>query len=130
MYVIDLIEEDRSDLSSRADALGTFQVDPLASHRATNPTKKKNKKVSSARDWLGYGPYTVSISKAPFCTCNDFVKSRTVKICKHIIWVYVAILGVDTSSNTLQQAALTVQEVHNIFDNAPLPPPLSPSPPT
>ena len=41
-----------------------------------------------------------------------------------------AILGVDTSSNTLQQAALTAQEVCNIFDNAPLPPPLSPSPPT
>ena len=39
-------------------------------------------------------------------------------------------LGVDTSSNTLQQAALTTQEVHNIFDNAPLSPPLSPSPPT
>ena len=67
---------------------------------------------------------------ATSCTCNDFVKSRTVKICKHIIWVYVVILGVDTNSNTLQQAALTAQEVRNIFDNAPLPPPLSPSPPT
>ena len=84
--------------------------------------------VSSARDCLG--PYTVSISKAPSCTCDDFVKSRTVTICKHITWVYVAVLGVDTSSNTLQQAALTTQEVRNIFDNAPLSPPLSPSPPT
>ena len=212
MYAKDLIEEDPSDLSSRADALGTFQVDPLASHRATKSTKKKNKsvnlhendksltstseedeqitepecrinittkspassakrgaryrsksrqfnntlkwatqtdrhrikllniveegrlvrkyQVSSTRDWLGYGPYTVPISKAPSCTCDDFVKSRTVKICNHIIWVYVAILGVDTSSNTLQQAALIVQEVRNIFDNAPLPQPLSPSLPT
>ena len=46
MYAKDLIEEDPSDLSSRADALGTFQVDPLASHRATKPTKKKNKSVN------------------------------------------------------------------------------------
>ncbi len=36
-YAKDLIEEDPSDLTSRADALGTFQVDPLSSHRATKP---------------------------------------------------------------------------------------------
>jgi hypothetical protein len=86
--------------------------------------------VSSARDWLGYGPYTVSISKAPTCRCNDFVKSRTVKICKHIIWTYVVVLGVDIDANTLQQAALTEQEVQNIFDKAPPPPLLSQSPVT
>ena len=74
------------------------------------------------------GPYTVSISKAAYCPCNDYVKSRTVKICKHIIWVYVAILGVDTRSNTLQQAALNTQKVHYNLDNVPLLPPLSPSP--
>ena len=41
MYAKDLIEEDPSDLSSRAD-----EVDPLASHRATKPTKRKNKSVN------------------------------------------------------------------------------------
>ena len=38
--------------------------------------------VSSARDWLGYRPYTVSIGATPSCTCKDFMKSRMVKICK------------------------------------------------
>ena len=42
MYVRDLIVGDEpSDFSSRADALSTYQVDPLSSHRATKPKKKK-----------------------------------------------------------------------------------------
>ena len=42
MYGRDLIiGEEPSDLSSRADALSTYQVDPLSSHRATKPKKKK-----------------------------------------------------------------------------------------
>lgn len=45
------------------------------------------------------------------------MKSRTVKICKHLIWVYVVVLGVDENSNVLQQSALTEQEV--IFQHAP-----------
>jgi len=176
MYVRELIETDEpSDLSSRTDALATYKVDPLSSHRATKKTKKKSNKtmnvrqredshslastsseeetqieapngdadpagssvckrgarqrsrsrqfnntlkratqtdrhrikllsvleeadlvhkykVTSARDWLGYGPYIVSIGKTPSCTCEDFMKSRSVKFCKHLIWVYVVVL--------------------------------------
>ena len=77
--------------------------------------------VSSAHDWLGYGPYTVSIGTTPSCSCKDFMKSRTVKICKHLIWVCVIVLGVDDKNDTLQQAALTEQEVRSIFQRAPPP---------
>ena len=77
--------------------------------------------VSSACDWLGYGPYTVSIGTTPSCTCEDFMKSRMVKICKHLIWVYVVILGVNEKDDTLQQAALTEQEVRSTFQRAPPP---------
>ena len=47
------------------------------------------------------------------------MKSRSVKICKQLIWVYVVVLGVNENSNVLQQAALTEQEV--IFQHAPPP---------
>ena len=204
MYVKELNETNEpSDLSSRTDALATYEVDPLSSHRATKKTKKSNKKsnvrqredshsltstsseeetqieapkcdadpagtyvcnrgarlrtrsrqfnntlkratqtdrhriklsrvieeddvvrkyeVTSARDWLGYGPYSVSIGKTPSCTCEDFMKSRSVKICKHLIWVCVVVLGVDENSNILQLAALTEEEVRSIFQHAPPP---------
>ena len=77
--------------------------------------------VSSARDWLGYGPYTVSIGTTPSCTCEDFMKSQMVKICKHLIWVYVVVLRVNEKDDTPQQAALTEEEVHSIFQRAPPP---------
>ena len=192
MYARELIETDEPfDLSSRTDALATYEVDLLSSHRATKKTKKRSNKsstvrqredshslastsseeethieapkddvdpgtsnckrgprqrsrsrqfnntlkrathtdrhrikllhviekadlvrkyeVTSARDWLGYGPYSVSIGKTPSCTCEDFIKSRSVKICNHLIWVYVVVLGVDKNSDVLQQAALTEQ---------------------
>ena len=200
MYVRDLIEEEEpSDLSSGTDALSTYEVDPLSSHRATKPasknTKKKSNKtsnlceredslastsdedehqdealncdvhpgvpmdkrgtrrrsrsrqftntwkratqtdrhrikllsvveeghlvrkyeVTSARDWLGYGRYSVVVGKTPSCRCEDFMKSRTVKIWKHLIWVYVVVLGVDENSDMLQQIALTEQEVRSTF---------------
>ena len=48
MYVRDLIEEgEPSDLSSRTDALSTYEVDPLSSHRATKPASKNTKKKSN-----------------------------------------------------------------------------------
>ena len=56
----------------------------------------------------------------PGCTSKDFLKGRVVKICKHLIWVYI-VLGVDEKSNVLQQAALTEQEVQEIFQHAPPP---------
>ena len=48
MYVRDLIEEEEpSDLSSRTDALSTYEVDPLSSHRATKLASKNTKKKSN-----------------------------------------------------------------------------------
>ena len=70
---------------------------------------------------LVMGPYTVSIGTTPSCTCEDFMKSRMVEICKHLIWVYVVVLGVNEKDDTLQQAALTEQEVRSIFQRAPPP---------
>ena len=71
--------------------------------------------------WLWALPDTVSIGTTPSCTCEDFMKSRMVKICKHLIWVYVVILGVNEKDDTLQQAALTEQEVRSTFQRAPPP---------
>ena len=49
MYIRDLIEnEEPSDLSSRTDALSTYDVDPQSSHPATKP-KKNAKKMSNVR---------------------------------------------------------------------------------
>ena len=44
-----------------------------------------------------------------------------VKICRHLIWVYVVVLRVNEKDDSLQQAALTEQEVRSIFQHAPLP---------
>ena len=44
-----------------------------------------------------------------------------VKICRHLIWVYVVVLRVNEKDDSLQQAALTEQEVRSIFQRAPLP---------
>lgn len=154
----DLIEKDEpSDLSSRTDALATYEVDPVSSHRATKKAKKRSNKtsnlrqredshslastsseeetqieapkcdvdpgismckrggrqrsqsrqfnntlklatqtdrhrikllsvaeeadlvrkyeVTSAKDWLGYGPYSASLGKTLSCTCEDFMKT-------------------------------------------------------
>ena len=49
------------------------------------------------------------------------MKSRTVKICKHLIWVCVIVLRVDEKDDTLQQATLTEQEVCSILQRAPPP---------
>ena len=50
IYVRDcILGTNPSDLSSRADALSTYQVDPL-SHRATKPKKKKKKKTTTTKN--------------------------------------------------------------------------------
>ena len=38
--------------------------------------------VSSARDWLGYGPYSVSICKTPSCTCTCFYSRFFRYVCR------------------------------------------------
>ena len=49
------------------------------------------------------------------------MKSRTVKICKLLIWVCVVVLRVIEKDDTLQQTALSEQEVHSIFQRTPPP---------
>ena len=50
MYVRELLETDEpSNLSSRTDALATYEVDLLSSHRATKTTKKRSNKTSTVR---------------------------------------------------------------------------------
>ena len=70
---------------------------------------------------LAMGPNTVSIGTTPSCTYEDVMKSRTVKVCKYLIWVYVVVLGVNEKDDTLQQAALTEQEFRSIFQRTPPP---------
>ena len=63
--------------------------------------------------------YEVHICREPSCNCPQGLKSKK-DVCKHIIWVYLFVLRVAESSNFLNQVYLTEQEMHQIFDNAPL----------
>ena len=63
--------------------------------------------------------YEVHICREPSCNCPQGLKSKK-DVCKHIIWVYLFVLRAAESSNFLNQVYLTEQEMHQIFDNAPL----------
>ena len=50
---------------------------------------------------IGLVMVTVLIGTTPSCICEDFMTSWTVKICKHLIWLYVVVLGVNEKDDTL-----------------------------
>lgn len=56
--------------------------------------------------------YTVKIAKLPFCTCPDSQKGHH---CKHILFVLMKVIGIDSDSPLLYQAALISSELEQIF---------------
>ena len=56
-------------------------------------------------------PYEVIISMLPSCTCPDFIQNQDSGPCKHIIWLYMFVFGLEETSDLLQQTALTSEEL-------------------
>ncbi|KAG8881468.1 hypothetical protein FRB98_004307 [Tulasnella sp. 332] len=60
--------------------------------------------------------YTVSIGILPSCNCPDGTRGNH---CKHIMFVYLKVLGVPVDSHTWYQKALLPSELAEIFASAP-----------
>lgn len=63
--------------------------------------------------------YDVNICKLPTCSCPDFGRSR---LCKHILFVQLKVLRIDSRSELVYQDALLQSELAEIFGNAPAAP--------
>ncbi|KAK4053904.1 hypothetical protein OIO90_003741 [Microbotryomycetes sp. JL221] len=59
--------------------------------------------------------YTVTIQQIPECSCPDGLRGNH---CKHIIFVFLRVLGVSRYSNLWYQAALLQSELKQIFSEA------------
>lgn len=62
--------------------------------------------------------YEVHVSREPSCSCPQGLKAKK-EICKHIIWVYLFVLGVPESSSLLNQVYLAEEETRKMLDNVP-----------
>lgn len=60
--------------------------------------------------------YTVVVNQLPSCTCPDSLKGN---ICKHLLFVFIKVLGVPISSPLYYQQALLTEELEDIFSAAP-----------
>ncbi|EGG02123.1 uncharacterized protein MELLADRAFT_117636 [Melampsora larici-populina 98AG31] len=60
--------------------------------------------------------YTVVVNQMPSCTCPDWLKGN---ICKHLLFVFIKVLGVPISSQLYYQPALLTNELEDIFSAAP-----------
>lgn len=56
--------------------------------------------------------YDVVISKIPKCSCPDHQKGN---LCKHILFVFMKVIGLDHQSNLIYQSALLQSELDHIF---------------
>jgi hypothetical protein len=63
--------------------------------------------------------YHVSVCQVPSCTC-PFKLNKPNEVCKHLIWVYLFVLGLQKESNLIQQVGLTKSELNKIFRNTPV----------
>lgn len=65
--------------------------------------------------------YLVSITNTPQCECPFFAvkQNNTQQVCKHILWVYLFVLGVPEESRLINQVALLESELLELFSNTP-----------
>ena len=65
--------------------------------------------------------YSVTITNTPSCTCPYYVykPNNVAQICKHLIWVYVKIIGLSVDDDVIQQVAFDRQELKRILEKAP-----------
>lgn len=62
--------------------------------------------------------YTVKISTFPQCDCKENKKGKASSNCKHILFVFLRVLGVSPTDHCLYQRALLNSELSNIFSSA------------
>ena len=67
--------------------------------------------------------YECEISECPSCKCPDFVGGRKggpgtpgSRVCKHLLWLYMRVLGVSRDDPLVCQTSLTQSELKNILD--------------
>ncbi|KAK9694665.1 hypothetical protein K7432_013336 [Basidiobolus ranarum] len=60
--------------------------------------------------------YNVYIGHLPNCDCPDYVRGN---LCKHILFVYLKVLQVPSTSPCIYQAALLASELKSILNSAP-----------
>ncbi|RHZ80783.1 hypothetical protein Glove_132g153 [Diversispora epigaea] len=72
------------------------------------------------REYMILGPagsvYTIIISNILSCSCPDFRKGFQ---CKHILFVFLKALKVDSNSKLIYQKALLTDELKSIFNRSP-----------
>lgn len=81
-----------------------------------NQEKVNNKVISETFTCLGStgNVYDVKIAQIPSCTCPDYEKGN---LCKHIFFVYLKVLKLDQSRDTVYyQRALLESELDYIFN--------------
>ena len=68
--------------------------------------------------------HKVQIKNAPSCSCGYFTRKERSReqICKHIIWVYLSVIGLDEDNDIIMQVALTNRELQQIFTGSRLVP--------
>ena len=125
--------EEKEDLDNTTKRGGRFR-NKRSKQFQTNLAKAKNQKsrisvvtvknidalhrvyvVSSAQINDYFRTYGVHISREPSCNCPQGLKTKK-EICKHIIWVYLFVLGVRETSNLLNQVYLSEDEIRT-FQN-------------
>jgi hypothetical protein len=57
--------------------------------------------------------YTVTLQDVPHCTCPDFAKKND--LCKHILFVFLKVVGLPVTNPLVYQRALLTNELREIF---------------
>lgn len=65
--------------------------------------------------------YFVTISNNPSCNCPYYLckQNNVVQICKHLVWVYVRIIGLSTDDDAIHQVSQDGRELKRILGKAP-----------
>jgi hypothetical protein len=57
--------------------------------------------------------YTATLQDVPHCSCPDF--SRKQDLCKHILFIFLKVVGLPATNNLVYQRALLTSELREIF---------------
>eukprot|EP00466_Bigelowiella_natans_P011090 jgi/Bigna1/145760/aug1.103_g20468 len=64
------------------------------------------------------GVQTIDVSSFPKCTCHDFQRGQLP--CRHLLYVYLKVLGLSPNSPLIYQKALLHRELTKMFSSLPL----------
>ncbi|MCO5573506.1 hypothetical protein L7F22_027277 [Adiantum nelumboides] len=92
---------------------GSQQQASSSSNALANLTLREEFKVLGSTGNV----YTVTIDREPRCDCPDW-KNHAGDPCKHTIFVFLRVLGINQNSHTWYQKSLLTSELQNIFASA------------